>query len=269
VTSIINTSGTVQERYGYNAFGTSRVMNASFVVQSSSSYNWETRFAAYRWDSESGLYQVRYRYYHPLLGTWINRDPLGERFDRNLYQCNYNNPIRIVDPTGLWGIQFGDFNIGIGNPNIAFDDDSWMDLANGAAATMDGLIPVYDPLADLYQNGDIWSDDYEPVSDWERNLYNQSHTSGEIAQVCLLSATLFRPLTRAKQPITHFGGPLQPGSWVMTGGPTARNWLMAGAKPNWLLPGNQTVATALPGSLRWPSGWQWIKGFLGQRIYAP
>jgi len=78
VTSIINTSGTVQERYGYNAFGTSRVMNASFVVQSSSSYNWETRFAAYRWDSESGLYQVRYRYYHPLLGTWINRDPLGD-----------------------------------------------------------------------------------------------------------------------------------------------------------------------------------------------
>jgi RHS repeat-associated protein len=78
LTSIINTSGTVQERYGYNAFGTSRVMNASFVVQSSSSYNWETRFAAYRWDSESGLYQVRYRYYHPLLGTWINRDPLGD-----------------------------------------------------------------------------------------------------------------------------------------------------------------------------------------------
>jgi RHS repeat-associated protein len=269
VTSIINTSGTVQERYGYNAFGTSRVMNASFVVQSSSSYNWETRFAAYRWDSESGLYQVRYRYYHPLLGTWINRDPLGEHFDQKLYQFNYNDPISVVDPMGLWGIQFGDYNIGIGNPNLAFDDDSWMDLANGAAATMDGLIPVYDPLADLYQNGDIWSDDYEPVSDWERDLFNQSHNRGEIAQACLLSSTLFRPLTRARQPITHFGGPLQPGSWVMTGGPTVRNWLMAGAKPNWLLPGNQTVATALPGTLRWPSGWQWIKGFLGQRIYSP
>ena len=101
VTSIINTSGTVQERYGYNAFGTSRVMNASFVVQSSSSYNWETRFAAYRWDSESGLYQVRYRYYHPLLGTWINRDPIGERGGLNLYSFVGNNPIVRFDPLGL------------------------------------------------------------------------------------------------------------------------------------------------------------------------
>jgi RHS repeat-associated protein len=101
VTSIINTSGTVQERYGYNAFGTSRVMNASFVVQSSSSYNWETRFAAYRWDSESGLYQVRYRYYHPLLGTWINRDPIGEDGGINLYIYINNTPTGFVDLFGL------------------------------------------------------------------------------------------------------------------------------------------------------------------------
>jgi RHS repeat-associated protein len=101
VTSIINTSGTVQERYGYNAFGTSRVMNASFVVQSSSSYNWETRFAAYRWDSESGLYQVRYRYYQPLLGTWINRDPIGERGGINLYGYVANGPVIFIDPLGL------------------------------------------------------------------------------------------------------------------------------------------------------------------------
>jgi RHS repeat-associated protein len=100
VTSIINTSGTVQERYGYNAFGTSRVMNASFVVQSSSSYNWETRFAAYRWDSESGLYQVRYRYYHPLLGTWINRDPIEEKGGINLYEFNQNNPVFYIDSDG-------------------------------------------------------------------------------------------------------------------------------------------------------------------------
>jgi RHS repeat-associated protein len=128
VTSIINTSGTVQERYGYNAFGTSRVMNASFVVQSSSSYNWETRFAAYRWDSESGLYQVRYRYYHPLLGTWISRDPLGHesfsilypqemsRYDRRqfraeslkpLYLFVGNSPTNAIDAFGLKKVKTG------------------------------------------------------------------------------------------------------------------------------------------------------------------
>ncbi|NMD20771.1 MAG: hypothetical protein GYA76_10995 [Verrucomicrobia bacterium] len=117
---------------------------------------------------------------------WPNRDPIGEFADRNLYRFNYNNPVNFVDPNGLWGIQFGDFNIGYGNPNLAFDNDSWMDLANGAAATMDGLIPVYDPFSDLYSNGDIWSDDNEGLSDWERDLYNKSHTGGQIAQVCLL-----------------------------------------------------------------------------------
>ena len=114
VTSIINTSGTVQERYGYNAFGTSRVMNASFVVQSSSSYNWETRFAAYRWDSESGLYQVRYRYYHPLLGTWINRDPIGENGGLNLYGFVNNRPISNIDPDGRNPIVVGSLIVGVG-----------------------------------------------------------------------------------------------------------------------------------------------------------
>ena len=46
-----------------------------------------------------------------------------------------------------------------------------MDLANGAAATMDGLIPFFDPFADLYQNGDIWSDDYEPFADYDIELF--------------------------------------------------------------------------------------------------
>jgi RHS repeat-associated protein len=45
---------------------------------SSSSYDWETLFDSYRWDSESGFYQVRYRYLHPTLGRWITRDPLFE-----------------------------------------------------------------------------------------------------------------------------------------------------------------------------------------------
>ena len=191
---------------------------------------------------------------------------MGERFDRNLCRFTYNNPVNFVDPNGLWGIQFGNFNIGWGNPNLAFDNDSWMDLANGAAATADGLIPFGDPFADLYHNGDIWSDDNEGLSDYDRSLYEKSKTRGKIAQVCLTSAIPFRPFTALKQPITHWGGPLTPGSWVMTGGPTARNWLMAGAAWN---PGKYTTATALEGSLSWPSGWQWFKGFFGQRIWNP
>jgi len=77
-TAIVDTSGTIQERYGYNAFGLSRVMDADFNVISTSSYDWETRYDNYRFDAESNFYQVRFRYLHPMLGRWLTRDPLYE-----------------------------------------------------------------------------------------------------------------------------------------------------------------------------------------------
>ncbi len=100
-TSVINTSGAVQERYHYDAFGTSLVMDANFGSRSSSNYEWETRFGAYRWDSESGLYQVRNRYLHAKLGRWARRDPVEEIAGLNLYVVVLNNPISSVDPHGL------------------------------------------------------------------------------------------------------------------------------------------------------------------------
>jgi RHS repeat-associated protein len=78
VTAVVNTSGTVQERYGYSGFGIPRYMTASFGSRTSSSYDWETLFDGYRYDTDTGLYQVRYRYLHPNLGRWVSRDPLGD-----------------------------------------------------------------------------------------------------------------------------------------------------------------------------------------------
>ncbi|HAV63027.1 MAG TPA: hypothetical protein DCY13_11760, partial [Verrucomicrobiales bacterium] len=60
VTAIVSTAGAVQERYGYDAFGRARFMKANFVPDSSS-FDWEYLYAAYRLDTESGLYQVRFR----------------------------------------------------------------------------------------------------------------------------------------------------------------------------------------------------------------
>ncbi len=99
-TAVTDTSGVVLERYGYEAFGTSRVMDASFVTQTSSSYEWETRFGAYRWDGETGLYQVRNRYLHPGLGRWLTRDPEQYQDSNNLYIYCLNSPRDFVDPTG-------------------------------------------------------------------------------------------------------------------------------------------------------------------------
>jgi RHS repeat-associated protein len=100
-TAIADITGTIQERYGYDAFGLSRVMDADFNVLPASNYDWETRYDNYRFDSESNFYQVRNRYLHATLGRWITRDPLDYQDNINLYAYVMNRSVNSVDYFGL------------------------------------------------------------------------------------------------------------------------------------------------------------------------
>ena len=90
------------KHYLYSAYGVLTVLNPDFSVRGDSpSYDWETLYASYRWDSESGLYLARYRYFQPPLGVWIARDPIGSAGDAwNPYRYVLNNPIHFRDPSG-------------------------------------------------------------------------------------------------------------------------------------------------------------------------
>ena len=52
------------------------------------------------------------------VGRFISNDPIGQSGGLNLYLYGHDNPINNFDPNGLWGVQFGDMNLGIGNPHI-------------------------------------------------------------------------------------------------------------------------------------------------------
>jgi RHS repeat-associated protein len=52
-------------------------------------------------DNETGLVYYGYRYYDPLRGRWINRDPIEERGGANLYAAVRNQIINFGDFLGL------------------------------------------------------------------------------------------------------------------------------------------------------------------------
>ena len=100
-TALVNTSGTVQERYTYTPFGQVTFRDGSGSTLSSSAKDWiflhqgGERIAA-------GDYEFRNRVYSPSLGRWLSNDPLGfEAGDQNWYRTIGNNPENGMDPFGL------------------------------------------------------------------------------------------------------------------------------------------------------------------------
>jgi len=112
VRAIADSTGTVQERYGYNSFGLVTYMNVYFDSITDSNYDWTALYNSYYLDRETLFYQVRTRYYNSCLGRFITRDtlPNAEQLQGlNLYAYCVNDPVNCFDPDGQfgWGLVSG------------------------------------------------------------------------------------------------------------------------------------------------------------------
>ena len=100
VTALVDTGGGPVERYLYEPYGTLTYQNASFGDSSSSVDNAYT-FTGRRRDSETGVWQYRTRYLGSQLGSFLRRDPIGNKIDENFYRYASGSPGRYTDPSGL------------------------------------------------------------------------------------------------------------------------------------------------------------------------
>lgn len=94
--AITDSLGNIVNKYAYDAFGS--VLKSE--EQISNPFKYVGRFGVM--DEGNGLLYMRARYYDPVVGRFINKDPIGLLGGLNVYTYARNNPSRFIDPSGLY-----------------------------------------------------------------------------------------------------------------------------------------------------------------------
>jgi RHS repeat-associated protein len=106
VVKATNAAGAVVTSKRYDAFGNLELGAANGFA-----------FTGREWDSETGLYAYRARYYDPKIGRFLSEDPLGFVSGMNFYTYVDNSPVSFVDPLGR-AKRPPTHRVGPPNPNI-------------------------------------------------------------------------------------------------------------------------------------------------------
>jgi RHS repeat-associated protein len=134
--STIYTPGLSQRRDGADAYfhgdwiGSTRYLTNSTGLSAPTAYRYDaygqlsaqagpdvtsSKFAGrhgYESDAPAGLLQLGARLYDPVVGRFLNPDPIGLLGGLNLYEYCFGNPVNAVDPSGLevygWGPEDAD-----------------------------------------------------------------------------------------------------------------------------------------------------------------
>lgn len=86
IVALTDDTGAVINRYAYSPFGECDDMSGTTFG-----------FTGQRFDAETGLYYYKRRYYSPVLGRFLQPDPVP---NINLYRYVNNDPLNLIDPLG-------------------------------------------------------------------------------------------------------------------------------------------------------------------------
>ena len=98
ITSLTSTASTIAGTYAYDAFGNLSSYTGSLTNP--------FRYTGREFDSETGLYYYRARYYDSGIGRFASEDPIRFKAGVDFYPYVMNRPVTFSDPTGTCLLQF-------------------------------------------------------------------------------------------------------------------------------------------------------------------
>ena len=126
-----NTAGEVVWQASYAPFGAVKI-KTKLGEHRQTALKLNLRLPGQYEDDETGLFYNDHRYYDPTLGRYLTPDPLGMPDGVNRYAFVRNNPLKYVDPRGLFLFAFD----GTGNDDV--NRNTFTNVVNFRNAYSDG-----------------------------------------------------------------------------------------------------------------------------------
>jgi len=102
VRALANIAGSITDTYAYTAFG-------ELYTQIGTTVN-SYLYTGQQFDAVTELYSLRNRYYSPSVGRFYSQDTfppdLGNPVGLNRYAYVSNNPVNLIDPSGLFAVEY-------------------------------------------------------------------------------------------------------------------------------------------------------------------
>ena len=163
IVAVTDETGSVIQRYGYDAWGNLRQNAGSLSFRGSSLLNVLT-YGGREFDEESGLYHFRARAYDPATGRFLQRDPqLGHLSDprtQHPYAYAHSNPVNLRDPSGT-SVMF-EYTMLISAPSPAEQSAALIGYMHGFGTSNLVFIGEYMGLLNAgYSMTDLWDEAVE------------------------------------------------------------------------------------------------------------